>query len=117
MSAVTSSGRLPGYDLAVPTEADALGALERVFGAERGRALWSDACAMAGIGIGKASTGAALERALQSLAAQGGAAATVARSMTIRMRTYAQLAARRAAAPTAPSAPSAPSAPTTGPRP
>ena len=91
-------GRLPGYNLAPPTEADALGALERVFGTERGRARWSDACAMAGLGVGKASTGAALERAVQSLASQGGAAATVARSMSIRMRTYAQLAARSTAA-------------------
>ena len=99
---MTSSGRLPGYNLAAPTEADALGALERVFGAQRGRALWSDACAMAGLGVGMASTGAALERALQSLASQGGAAATVARSMSIRMRTYAQLAARNSAAPPAP---------------
>jgi hypothetical protein len=101
MSGPTSSAsRLPGYNLAVPTEADALSALERVFGAERGRALWSDACAMAGLGVGKASTGAALERAVQSLASQGGAAATVARSMSIRMRTYDQLAARGASAAT-----------------
>ena len=100
---MSARGSLPGYNLAAPTEADAIGALERVFGVERGRTLWSDACAMAGLGVGKASTGAALERAVQSLASQGGAAATVARSMSIRMRTYAQLAARNASASAAPS--------------
>lgn len=96
----SSPARLPGYNLAAPTEADALAALERVFGAERGRTLWSDACAMAGLGVGKASTGVALERAVQSLASQGGAAATVARSIGIRMRTYTQLVARGAASST-----------------
>lgn len=95
-----SSSKLPGYNLSAPTEADAIAALERVFGAERGRALWSDACAMAGLGVGKASTGVALERAVQSLASQGGAAATVARSIGIRMRTYTQLVARNVATST-----------------
>ena len=86
--------KVPGYSLAAPTETDALAALERVFGRKRGRALWSDACGLAGLDVGQASTGAALERALQSLAAQGGAAATVSRSVVIRMRTYSQLVAR-----------------------
>lgn len=89
---------LPGYDLAAPTEADVLAALERVFGTERGRTIWADACGGAGLRVGQASTGSALERAVQTLAAQGGAAATVARSITIRMRTYAQLMARSASA-------------------
>lgn len=89
---------VPGYNLAAPTEADAIAALERVFGRDRGRALWSDACRQAGLDVGQASTGPALERALQSLAAAGGAAATVARSITIRMRTYTLLVARSATA-------------------
>ena len=92
------AGAIPGYNLAAPTEADTLAALERVFGRERGRVLWSDACRQAGLDVGQASTGSALERALRALAAPGGAAATVARSITIRMRTHTQLAARSAAA-------------------
>ena len=92
------AGTVPGYNLAAPSETDALAALERVFGRERGRSIWTDACRQAGLDVGKASTGPALERALQALAAPGGAAATVARSITIRMRTYSQLVARSAAA-------------------
>ena len=92
------AGTVPGYNLAAPTEADALAALERVFGRERGRSLWTDACRQAGLDIGRASTGPALQRALEALAAPGGAAATVARSMTIRIRTHTQRAARSAAA-------------------
>jgi hypothetical protein len=91
-------GAVPGYNLAAPTEADAIAALERVFGRERGRVLWTSACRQAGLDVGKASTGSALERALKALAAQGGAAATVARSITIRMRTHTQLVARGGAA-------------------
>lgn len=89
---------LPGYALAQPREADALAALQRVFGADRGRALWADACGLAGVREGEALTPALLERTLESLASQGGAAATVARSIGIRMRTWNQLAARSAAA-------------------
>lgn len=90
--------KLAGYDLAAPTESDAQAALERVFGAERGRSLWSDACRQAGLGVGRASSGDSLERAIRALAEQGGAAATVARSITIRMRTFTQLVARSAPA-------------------
>ena len=91
---------LPGYNLSAPTEADVLAALARVFGTERGRGIWADACRGAGLAVGQASTGTALERTLQALAAQGGAAATVARSITIRMRTYTQLVARSVSAST-----------------
>ena len=99
-SSPPSSTRLPGYALAAPTEDDAVAALERVFGPERGRARWSDACRIVGLYAGQVRAGAPLERATQSLAMQGGAAAAVARSITIRMRTHTQLAARSAAAST-----------------
>jgi hypothetical protein len=92
--------KLAGYDLAPPTEADAVAALTRVFGPDEARALWANACAVAGVNVGQVGAGAPLERATQSLAAQGGAAATVARSIAIRMRTYTQLAARAAATST-----------------
>lgn len=98
MPAVTSSSpRLPGYDLAPPTEASSLASLERVFGSERGREAWATACSSAGLVMGFVHSLDALERATASLAAQGGAAATVARSITIRMRTHAQLLARSSA--------------------
>ena len=93
----SSTKKLPGYNLAAPTESDAIAALERVFGAVRGRAVWSDACGMAGVAPGTAQPGAPLARVTQALAAQGGAAATIARSIDIRMRTYTQIAARQSA--------------------
>ncbi len=74
-----------------------MAALDRVFGAERSRALWSDACRTAGVVPGRVQPGAEIERTILRLALQGGAAATVARSLEIRLRTYARLAARQAA--------------------
>jgi len=93
----TSSSRLPGYDLSAPTEASAIASLERVFGTERGQLAWAAACSSSGLVMGFVHSVDALQRATESLAAQGGAAATVARSITIRMRTYTQLLARRGA--------------------
>lgn len=92
--------RVPGYELGAPTEADALASLHRVFGSERGQLVWSDACHLAGLVPGAVNTTTDLERVARSLASHGGAAATVARSITIRLRTYTQLAARAAAART-----------------
>lgn len=93
----SSPKKLAGYNLAAPTESDAIAALERVFGAVRGRTAWSDACGMAGVAPGTAHPGAPLSRVIQALAAQGGAAATIARSIEIRARTYMQIAARQSA--------------------
>lgn len=90
--------RVPGYDLAAPTESDALASLQRVFGSARGTQLWTDACRLAGLAPGNLRTTADLERATQTLGSQGGAAATVARSIGIRIRTHTQLMARSAAA-------------------
>ena len=92
-------GKLPGYALDAPREADAVAALERVFGAQRGRAMWAESCGRAGVHVDEALSPELLERVLESLTARGGAAATVARSITIRMRTYAQLAARTHGSP------------------
>ncbi len=93
------AGRLPGYDLSQPTEADARAALQRVFGAERGGDSWAQACRDAGMVVGRVDTAEKLQRANGSLAAQGGPAAVIARSIEIRMRTYARLAARAATTP------------------
>ena len=84
--------RLPGYDLHEPTEDDARASLQRVFGAERGSDLWMQACRDAGLFPGQVRTTILLDRAAKALAAQGGAAAIVARSVEIRLRTYARLA-------------------------
>jgi hypothetical protein len=99
-ASLTSPGPVPGYALNPPGEADARAALERVFGAERGAERWADACRAAGLATGRVGTGAPLLRAVEALAGQGGATATVARSLDIRIRTYARLAAH-ASAPTA----------------
>lgn len=96
----TDPTRIPVYNFTVPTEADAVAALQRVWGPERGQRLWSDACRAAGVRAGRVSDTAQLERATTALAAEGGATATVARSIEIRLRTHARLAARSSAAKT-----------------
>ncbi len=87
-----AAGALPGYSLTPPAEADALAALQRVFGAERGAERWNEACRAAGLTPGRVRA-EELERAIEALAAQGGATAVVARSLEIRLRTYTRLAA------------------------
>lgn len=88
---------IPGYDFSAPTEASTSAALQRVFGPDRGVARWGDACKAAGLVPGRVDDDARLERAIRALSEQGGAAAAVARSVEIRMRTYTRLAARAAA--------------------
>jgi hypothetical protein len=88
---------IPGYDLAPPTGADARAMLHRVFGADRGDAVWADACRGAQVDAGRVDSTATLQRVSTALAAQGGAASTIARSIDIRLRTYARLAARSGA--------------------
>jgi hypothetical protein len=85
--------RLPGYDLREPTEDDARASLQRVFGADRGAERWAQACRDAGLFPGQVGTAIMLDRAARALSAQGGPAAMVARSVEIRLRTYARLAA------------------------
>ncbi len=92
-----SPARLPGYDLREPVEADARASLQRVFGPGRGEEHWSQACRDAGLSVGGVRTRVQLAQAVQALAAQGGPATAVARSVEIRMRTYARLAANAAA--------------------
>jgi hypothetical protein len=87
---------LPGYDLQPPTEADATAALHRVFGPQRAPERWSMACRTAGIAAGHVGTAEQLGRVVEALARQGGSTAVVARSLEIRLRTYARLAARTA---------------------
>lgn len=91
---MTAAPRVPGYDLNAPTEALTLAALQRVWDPERGAAIWARACKAAGLRPGHVRDIPALERAIAALAAEGGASATVARSVEIRLRTYARLSAR-----------------------
>lgn len=93
LSPPPSPPRLPGYDLREPTEEDARASLQRVFGADRGAERWAQACREAGLFPGQVRTTPLLERSVKMLSAQGGAAAMVARSVEIRLRTYARLAA------------------------
>jgi hypothetical protein len=93
LSPPASPARLPGYDLREPTEADARTSLQRVFGPERGEERWASACQTAGLAVGAVQGRDQLQRATQALSAQGGPAAAVARSVEIRMRTYARLSA------------------------
>jgi hypothetical protein len=90
------AGQIPGYNLAQLTEEDARAMLQRVFGGERGAALWKDACHVAGFGDQRIEGAAQLVRVAQALATHGGAPAAVGRSMEIRLRTHAALTARRA---------------------
>ena len=89
--------RIRAYDLTAPTEADALAALQRVFGAARGAEAWSAACRAAGLSAGSIASVDDLQRAAEALATQPGASPTVARAITLRIRTYNWLAARAAA--------------------
>lgn len=100
MSTTTApiAGRIPEYEYSAPTEAEVVASLRRVFGPERGTESWARACRAASLPVGGVSTPALVERAAQALAADGGAAATVARSVAIRLRTYNRLAARSGAA-------------------
>ena len=99
--------RIPVYNFSVPTEADAVAALHRVWGPERGDRSWAEACRTAGVRQGRVNDVASLERATKALATEGGATATVARSIEIRLRTYARLAAKAAISATPPARPGA----------
>jgi hypothetical protein len=90
----SSADRVPGYNLAPLLEEDARAMLQRVFGGERGAALWKDACHVAGFGDQRIEGAAQLVRVAQALATHGGAPAAVGRSMEIRIRTHAALTAR-----------------------
>jgi hypothetical protein len=96
LSIPSAQAVLPGYKLTPPSEADANAALQRVFGAERGTERWTLACRTAGIAAGRVDTAEQLGRVVEALARQGGSTSVVARSLEIRLRTYARLAARTA---------------------
>jgi len=87
---------VPGYNLSPPTAADAVAALQRVYGEEKGAEHWKSACAAARILPDWVLHRDQLERVLGALAGMGGPPAVVARSMEIRLRTYDRLSARAA---------------------
>jgi hypothetical protein len=87
---------VPGYNLTPPAEADAVAALQRVYGEQKGAEQWKIACAAARILPGWVLHRDQLDRVLSALAEQGGPPAVVARSMEIRLRTYDRLSSRAA---------------------
>lgn len=91
--------RIADYSYEAPTESEVVASLTRVFGPERGSEAWARACGVAGVAVGRVATLLQLERCGLALATAGGASATVARSIEIRVRTYNRLAARAATAP------------------
>ncbi len=95
---VTARGEaapIVSHRFTAPTAAESRAALSRVVGPQRGAALWEQACAAAGIDPDADPVPADdLRRATEALAGHGGAVATVARAIQIRLRTYARLAAR-----------------------
>jgi hypothetical protein len=91
-----SPSAIPGYNLTPPGESDAVAAVQRVYGAEKGAEVWKSACQEARVLPGWVRGRDTLERVLQALAAQGGPQGVIARSMEIRLRTYDRLAARAA---------------------
>lgn len=96
LSPPPAAARLPGYDLHEPCEDDARASLQRVFGAERGEERWARACRDAGLVPGQVRTPALLDQAVEALSEQGGPASVVARSVVIRLRTFARLTAAAA---------------------
>ena len=97
MTTAESDGRtIASYNLRAPTEDDVRAALLRVFGAERGEQLWTDACREAGAPPGRVRSGDQFQQVIRRLSAQGGAVATVALSVEIRLKSYARLAERAA---------------------
>ena len=93
----TTSIRIPGYELSAPTEQDVVAALHRVWGPDRGSRMWAEACRAAGVSTGQVDTLDRLTRVNGFLAAQGGATATLARSVEIRIRTWNRLQQRTSA--------------------
>jgi hypothetical protein len=90
----TSAPPIPGYNLSPPGESDALAAVQRVYGEEKGTEHWKAACLAAKVLPGFVRSRETLERVLVALGGQGGPQGVIARSMEIRLRTYDRLAAR-----------------------
>lgn len=89
--------RIKDYDLSAPTEQSALVSLTKVFGAERAAELWERACQSSGYAVGHVTSPRQVERCAIALVLNGGACATVGRSVEIRLRTYYRLASRTGA--------------------
>ncbi|WP_411280910.1 hypothetical protein [Gemmatimonas sp.] len=78
------------FHLAQPSERDACAALQRVFGAVSAQEKWTHACRDARLVPGHVQTTAQLGRVAAELARQGGATASVARSIEIRLHTFSR---------------------------
>ena len=86
---------IPGYELAPPTEADAVHALARHFGRERAEAIWHAALRAAGVRrTGGTLLAAELAPVAEVLKQQEGVVRVIGRSLAIRVSTYLLLQAR-----------------------
>ena len=91
---------IPGYGLAIPTEADVVHAIRRHFGADETARIWDAACRGAGLRRhGRTLLPDDLAPLAAWLAGQEGVLRAVGQSLAIRLRTYRLLAATRAGAP------------------
>lgn len=83
------TGRIPGYDLAPPTETELRLTLQRHLGRERADEVWESACRAVGVRrAGRTLLPADLWPFAEWLVAQGGVLQVVGRSLSIRLRTY-----------------------------
>jgi hypothetical protein len=93
-------GRIPGYELSAPVEADVRRALQRHFGPERAAAIWAGAVHAAQLTAADAPYAPeALARVADVLRQQDGVARVIGRSLAIRIATYLVLRKRAAATP------------------
>ncbi|QJR36535.1 hypothetical protein [Gemmatimonas groenlandica] len=90
-SAPPPANTIPGYNLVEPSERDARATVQRVFGAANGDARWTQACELVNARPGSVAPGDELRAVAAALGLQGGAAATLGRSIEIRILTYYQL--------------------------
>ena len=81
---------VPGYNLAAPTEQDALLALARLVGPDKAKATWAAACAAAGVPRLGMSV-AQLQLAAQQLAQQPGIVSVTGNSLMVRLISYQKL--------------------------
>lgn len=85
---------VPDYELALPSVEDCLAALGRVMSPGQAEAVWSEACALAGVNPHALDEVETLDQVVQSLRRKTGLIQLVALSLSIRIDTYRCLRAK-----------------------
>ncbi|HEU0015403.1 MAG TPA: hypothetical protein VFQ45_17065 [Longimicrobium sp.] len=85
---MTADTRLPGYDLARPTPADATAFLARAMSADQAVRTWLRACREAGVAPHAAMGVDDMLAAARRLAAEPDVAGVIGNALVIRLRTY-----------------------------